>query len=51
MQHCWLLYVASFCTLCCTLLRVVASCCAKFDTSKTFEQTTLKISFVVIAEA
>ena len=42
-----------FCTLCYMLLRVVGSCCAKFDTSKTFELTTLKISLIcsVIAEA
>ena len=53
MQHCWLSYVASFCTHCYMLLRVVGSCCAKFDTSKTFELTTLKISLIcsVIAEA
>ena len=36
-------YVASFCTHCYMLLRVGGSCCAKFDTSKTFELTTLKI--------
>ena len=35
-QHCWLLYVASVCTPCCMLLRVVGSCCAKFETDQTF---------------
>ena len=28
---------ASVCTLCCKLLRVVGSCCAKFETSQTFK--------------
>ena len=31
-QHCWVLHVASVCTLCCKLLRVVGSCCGKFET-------------------
>ena len=35
-QHCWMLYDASVCTPCCTLLRVVGSCCAKFETGQTF---------------
>ena len=26
-QHCWMLHVASVCTPCCMLLRVVESCC------------------------
>ena len=35
-QHCWMLHVASVCTPCCMLLRVVGSCCAKFETGQTF---------------
>ena len=35
-QHCWMLHVASVCTLCCMLLDVVACCCAKFETGHTF---------------
>ena len=31
-QHCWMLHVASVCTTCCMLLRVVGSCFAKFET-------------------
>ena len=40
-QHCWMLHVASVCTPCCMLLRVVGSCCTKFETGQTFscEQT------------
>ena len=45
-QHCWILHVASVCTPCCMLLRVVGSCCAKFETSQTFQPTTPNISFV-----
>ena len=36
-QHCWILHVASVCTPCCMLLRVVGSCCAKFETGQTFQ--------------
>ena len=33
----WMLHVASVCTYCCMLLRVVGrSCCAKFETGQTF---------------
>ena len=35
-QHCCMLHVASLCTPCCKLLRVVGSCCAKFETGQTF---------------
>ena len=35
-QHCWTLHVVSVCTPCCMLLRLVGSCCAKFETGKTF---------------
>ena len=35
-QHCWMLHFVSFCTSCCMLLRVVGSCCAKFETGQTF---------------
>ena len=45
-QHCWMLHVASVCIPCCMLLDVVACCCAKFETSETFQPTTPKISFV-----
>ena len=44
-QHCWMLHVASVSTPCSMLLDVVA-CCAKFETSQTFQLTTLNISFV-----
>ena len=33
---CWMLRVAPVCTPCCMLLRVVGSCCAKFETDQTF---------------
>ena len=33
---CWILRVAPVCTPCCMLLRVVGSCCAKFETDQTF---------------
>ena len=36
MQHCWMSHVASVCTPCCMLLRVVGSCCAIFETGQTF---------------
>ena len=42
----WMLHVASVCTSCCMLLDVVACCCAKFETSQTFQPTTPNISFV-----
>ena len=45
-QHCWMLHVASVCTLCCMLLDVVACCCAQFETGQTFQPTTPNISFV-----
>ena len=45
-QHCWMLHFASVCTPCCMLLDVVACCCAKFETSQTFQPTTPNISFV-----
>ena len=35
-QYCWMLHLASVFTLCCMMLRVVGSCCAKFETGKTF---------------
>ena len=35
-QHCWMLHFVSFGTSCCMLLRVVGSCCAKFETGQTF---------------
>ena len=37
-QHCWMLHVASVCTPCCMLFRVVRSCCAKFKTGQTLCQ-------------
>ena len=39
-----MLHVASVCTSCCMLLRVVGSCCAKFKTGQTFSylQTSLR---------
>ena len=45
-QHCWMLCVVSICTPCCMLLCIVRSCCAKFETSQTYEPTTPNISFV-----
>lgn len=35
-QHCWIVKVASVCTPCCLLSRVVESCCTMFETGKTF---------------
>ena len=35
-QNFCMLHVASVCTPCCMLLRVVGSCCAKFETIHTF---------------
>ena len=46
-QHCWMLHVASVFTPCCMLLRVVGSCCAKFEAGQTFEPTTPNICFVL----
>ena len=45
-QHCWMLHVASVCTPCCMLLDVFVCCCAKFETSQTFQPTNPNISFV-----
>ena len=45
-QHCWMLHLTSVCTPCCTLCRVVGSCCAKFETGQTYEPTNPNISFV-----
>ena len=44
--HCWMIHVASVCTSCYMLLRVVAICCPKFKTGQIFELTTSIISFV-----
>ena len=41
-QHCRM----PCCVRCCMLLDVVASCCAKFETGRTFQPTTPNISFV-----
>ena len=41
-QHCWMVHVTFVGTRCCVLFR---GCCAKFETSQTFEQTTPNISF------
>ena len=38
-QHCSMFYVASVCTPCCMLSRVVGICCAKFKTGQTFSYT------------
>ena len=46
-QHCWMLHVASVCTPCCMLLRVLGSRCSKSETGQTFEPTTPNISFVL----
>ena len=42
MQHCWMFHMVSVSTK----LRVVGSCCAMFESGKTFEPTTPNISFV-----
>ena len=34
-QRCWMLHIPSVCLLCYMLLRVVESCCAKFETGQT----------------
>ena len=44
-QHFCVLRVASVCTPCSNSLRVVGSCCAKFETCQTFNPTTPNISF------
>ena len=41
-----MLHVASVCAPCCMLLDVAACCCAKFETSQTFQPTTPNIPFV-----
>ena len=41
-----MLHVASVCTPCCILLRVVMSCCAKFETSQPFEQIPTFLKFL-----
>ena len=46
LQHYWVLHVASVCTLCCKLLRVVGSCCSKLETGQTFETIPPNISLV-----
>ena len=54
MQHCWpatanvvrCYMLRQFVAFRCMLLRVVESCCAKFETGQTFKPTTLSISFV-----
>ena len=51
-QHYWMLHVTSLCIPCCRLLRVVGSCCARFETGQTFELSTPSFFFCsVIAEA
>ena len=40
-QHCWMLRVPSVCTPCCMLLRVVGSCCSKFETGQSFERNSV----------
>ena len=44
-QHYWMLPVTSLCIPCCRLLRVVGSCCARFETGQTFELTTPSFFF------
>ena len=39
-----------FCTPYCMLVDVVACCCAKFETGKTFQPTTPNISFAQLFE-
>ena len=47
-QHCWAQHVASVCTPCCVLLRLVGtlSCWMKFETGQTSEPTSANISIV-----
>ena len=35
-HHCWISHVGSVCAHCCMLLRVIGTCCAKFETGQTF---------------
>ena len=42
-QHCWRLHVASVCTPCCILLRVVGSCCIRLNTTATRTQQHAKL--------
>ena len=44
-QHYWMLHVTSLCIPCCRLLRVVGSCCARFETGQTFGLTTSSFFF------
>ena len=54
MQHCWpatanvvrYYILRQFVACRCMLMRVVGSCCAKFETGQTFKPTTPSISFV-----
>ena len=39
-QHFWMLHVASVCTPCCMLLRIVGSCCIRLHTTANTEATT-----------
>ena len=58
MQHCWpatanvvrCYMLRQFVACRCMLMRVVGSCCAKFETGQTFKPTTLSISFMVSLE-
>ena len=45
-QHWWAQHVASVCTPCCVLLRLVGSCWMKFETGQTSEPTSANISMV-----
>ena len=45
-QHCWAQHVASICTPCCVLLRLVGSCWMKFETVQTSEPRSANISIV-----
>ena len=45
-NHCWAQHVASVCTPCCVLLRLVGSCRMKFETGQTSEPTSANISIV-----
>ena len=45
-QHCWSQHVASVCTPCCVLLRLVGSCWMKFETGQTSEPPSASISIV-----
>ena len=39
-QHCWMLHVASVCTPCCMLFRVVGSCYTRLRTTANTDATT-----------